>query len=112
VLDTEQKAMLRNLVYEFVDVWRVALSRDGPAQVTPFKVPLIHYAAPRRARHRKYAVDHRNWMLKHVKVLEEMGFVYRNKSARWSSPVMTVPKSKTSRGISNGAAHGWLSTHF
>ena len=40
VLDTEQKAKIRNLIYEFADVWRVALSRDGPAKVTPFKVHL------------------------------------------------------------------------
>jgi hypothetical protein len=40
LLDTEQKVKLRNLVYEFVDVWRVALSTDGPAQVTSFKVHL------------------------------------------------------------------------
>jgi hypothetical protein len=38
VLDTQQKAKLRNVVYEFVDVWRVALSIDGPAKATPFKV--------------------------------------------------------------------------
>jgi len=34
VLDTEQKANLRNRVYEFVDVWRVSLSRDGPGKLT------------------------------------------------------------------------------
>jgi len=38
LLDTEQYAKLRNLVFEFVDIWRVILSRDGPAKVTPFKV--------------------------------------------------------------------------
>jgi len=60
VLDTEPKAKLRNPVYEFVDVWRVALSSDGPVKVTPFKVHLKHDAVPRRERSRRYAVDHRN----------------------------------------------------
>ena len=69
VLGTEQKAKLRNLLFEFVDVWRVALSRNGPAQVTPFKVHLKHNAVPWRVQSRRYSVDHRNWMLRHVKAL-------------------------------------------
>jgi len=38
-------------------------------------------------RSRRYAVDHRNWILKHVKALQEIGFVYRKKP-------MVVPKPK------------------
>jgi len=49
-LYTEQKPKVRNVVYEFVNVWRVALSRDGSAQVAPFKVHLKHDAVPRRAK--------------------------------------------------------------
>jgi hypothetical protein len=94
VIDTEQKAKLRNQVCEFVDVWRVALSRDGPAKVTSFETDFKHDAVPRRSRSRRYAIDYRNWLLKHLKALEEMGFIYRNKSSRWSSPVMIVPKPK------------------
>jgi hypothetical protein len=78
VLGTEQKAKLRNLVFEFIDIWRVAASGDGPAKVTPFKVQLKHDAVRQGARCRRYTVDHRNWtnwMLKHVKALEETGFV-------------------------------------
>ena len=97
MLDTEQKAQVRNLVYEFVDVCRVDLSRDRPAKVTTFKSHLKHDTVPRWARSRKHGVDHRNWMLKHVKPLEEMGFVYRNTKSRWLSPVMIVPKPKHPR---------------
>jgi hypothetical protein len=32
VLDTEQKAELRNLVFEFLDIWRVALSLEMDQQ--------------------------------------------------------------------------------
>ena len=81
MLDSEQKAKLGNLVYNFVDVWRVAFSRDGPPQVTPFKVHLKNDAVPWRAKSRRYAVDHRNWMLKNVKALGKMGFVYRKKNS-------------------------------
>ena len=50
----------------------MALSRDGPAEVTPFKVHLKHDAVPWRAGFQRYAVDHRNCMLMNVKALEEM----------------------------------------
>ena len=59
-----------------------------------FKVHLKHDAVTQQARSPRYAVDNRNWMLKHVNVLEDMGFLYRKKSSRWSSPVMIVPKPK------------------
>jgi len=49
-------------------------------------------AVPRRARARKYAPKHRDWMIKHVKMLEKNGFIRKNPSSRWSSPVLIVPK--------------------
>jgi len=94
VLDTEQKAKLRNLVFGLVDIWRVAFSRDGPANLMPLKVHIKHDSVPQQVWSRRYAVDHRNWMLKNVKALGKMGFVYRKKNSWWSSPVMIVPKSK------------------
>ena len=33
-------------------------------------------------------------MRKHVKVLEEMGYMTRNSHSRWSSPVLVLPKPK------------------
>jgi hypothetical protein len=46
--DIQGKA-LRNLISEFRDIWRVRLSTDGPAKVTPLKVHLKPDAARRYA---------------------------------------------------------------
>jgi hypothetical protein len=60
--------------------------------VKPFKVHLISDAVPRRARVRKYGPKHRDWMIKHVRMLEKNGFIRKNPSSRWSSPVLIVSK--------------------
>jgi hypothetical protein len=60
--------------------------------VKPFKVHLKSDVVPRKARARKYAPKHRDWMIKHVKMLEKNGFIRKNPSTRWSSPVLIVPK--------------------
>ena len=48
VLDNEQKAKLRNLVFGLVDIWRVAFSRDGPANLMPLKVHIKHDSVPQQ----------------------------------------------------------------
>ena len=60
---------LRSLVEKYRDIWRVSLIDDGPAKLKPFKVHLKSDAIPRRARARKYAPKHRDWMIKQVKML-------------------------------------------
>jgi len=87
-----QLAKLRYLVERHRDISSVSLTDDGPANVKPFKVYLESDAVPRRARARKYAPKHRDWMIKHVKMLEKNGFIRKNPSSRWSSPVRIVPK--------------------
>jgi hypothetical protein len=83
---------LHSLVEKYRDIWRVRLTDDGPAKVKPFKVHLKSDAVPRRARARKYGPKHRDWMIKHVKILEKNGFIRKNPSRRWSSPVLIVSK--------------------
>ena len=58
----------------------------------PFKVHLKSEAVPRRARAHKYAPKRRDWMIKHVKMLGKNGFMRKNPSSRWFSPVLIVPK--------------------
>jgi hypothetical protein len=77
-----QLAKLRSLVEKYRDIWKVSLTDDGPAKLKPFKVHLKSDAVPK----------HRDWMIKHVKILEKNGFIRRNPSIRWSSPVLIVPK--------------------
>jgi len=83
---------LRDLVFKLRDIWRVRLSAEGPAKFTPLKVHLKPGAVPRRAKARRYAPKHLNFMSKHIKMLEEMGYIRRNPHSRWSSPVLIVEK--------------------
>jgi hypothetical protein len=85
-LDEGQLDKLRSLVEKHREIWRVSLTDDGPAKVKPFKVHLKSDTVPRRARARKYAPN-----LKHVRMLEKNGFIRKNSSSRWSSPVLIVP---------------------
>jgi len=87
-----QGKALRDLVFEFRDIWRVRLSADGPAKVTPLKVHLKRDATPRRAKARRYAPKHLDLIRKQIKLLEEMRYIRRNPHSRWSSPVLIVPK--------------------
>jgi len=91
-LAEEKLAKLRSLIEKYRDISRVSLTDDCPAKVKPFKVHLKSDAVPRRARARKYAPKHRDWMIKHVKMLEKNEFIRKNPSSRWSSPVLIVPK--------------------
>jgi hypothetical protein len=72
---------LRDLVFEFRDIWRVGLSADGPAKVTQLKVYLKPDAVPRRAKARRYVPNHLDFMRKQVNLLEEMGYIRRTRIA-------------------------------
>jgi hypothetical protein len=87
-LDEEQLSKLRSLVEKYRDIWRVGLIDVGPAKCKSFKVHLKSDAVPRQPRVRDYAPKHRDWML------EKKGFIRRNPSSRWSSPVVTVPRQE------------------
>jgi hypothetical protein len=91
-LDEGQLAKLRSLVEKYRDIWRISRTDDVPAKLKPFKAHLKSDAVPRRARARKYASKHRNWMMKHVKMLEKNGFIRKNPSCQRSSRVLIVPK--------------------
>ena len=54
-------------------MWKVGLTDSGPAKVRHCETHLKSDLVPRRARARKYAPKHRDWMIKHVKMLEQKG---------------------------------------
>ena len=85
-------AKLRSLLEKYRDIWRVSLTDDGPAKVKPFKLHLKSDAVSRRARARNYVSKHRNWMIKHLKMLEKNGFIRKNPNSQCSSTVLIVPK--------------------
>jgi len=73
---------LRDLVFEFRDIWKVRLSARVSAKVTPLKAHLKPDAVPRRAKARRYAPKHLDFMKKQIKLLEEMGYIRRNPHIR------------------------------
>jgi hypothetical protein len=73
-------------------MWKVGLTDSGPAKVRHCETHLKSDLVPRRARARKYAPKHRDYMIKDVKMQERKGFIRRNPSSRLSSPVLIVPK--------------------
>jgi hypothetical protein len=93
-LSEMQGKALRDLVFEFRDIWRVRFSPDAPAKVTPLKIHLIPHAVPRRAKARRYASKHLDFTREHIKLLEEMGFIRRNSQSPWSSAVLIVATPK------------------
>jgi len=93
-LNEMQGKALCDLVFDFRDIWRVRLSADGPAKVTPLRVYLKPDAVPLRAKARRYAPKDLDFMRKQIKLLEEMDYIRRKPHSRWSSPVLIVPKHK------------------
>ena len=71
-----QLSKLHSLVEKYRDISSVSLTDDGRENVKPYKV------------HLKSDVI----LIKHVKMLQKNGFIRKNPSRRWSSPVLIVPK--------------------
>jgi len=59
-----QVKALRDLVFSIQEHLENKLSADGPAKVTPLKVHLKPDAVPRRAKARRYAPKHLDFMRK------------------------------------------------
>ena len=85
---------MRDLVFEFKDIWKVRLSADGPEKVTPLKVHLKPDAVPHNAKARGYAPKHTDFMRKRIRLLEEIGYIPRNPRSPWGSAVSIAPKPK------------------
>ncbi|KAG3066531.1 hypothetical protein PI125_g23853 [Phytophthora idaei] len=83
---------LRALVFEFVDVWRVNVGADAPADVEPLKVQLRDDAKTYRSGTRKYPELQRTFLRDFVRELEKNGLVRRNNSSRWACPALPVKK--------------------
>ena len=83
---------LKQLLTKFADVFRLKLGRDPPVQMPPLIVNVRPDAIPVRCKARRYSVEQRQFMKKHVAELVQAGLVYRNPRSRWSSPPLIVKK--------------------
>jgi hypothetical protein len=83
---------LRDMLDEYVDVFRVAFAKDPPIDVEPMEIKLRPDTKPVMARSRRYPPLHRKYLQEHMEELEKNGFVYKNPDARWGSAPRIVPK--------------------
>jgi hypothetical protein len=83
---------LRELVTDFLDIWRISLSGDPPAKLPPLEVQLRPDASPVRVKLRRYPPAQRNFLKQFVDAHIDFGLVYRNLSATWCSAALLVPK--------------------
>jgi len=63
---------LRDLVFQFKDFWKVKLSADGPAKLTPLKSHSTPDAVPRASKDRRSAPQHVQYTRKPIKLLEDI----------------------------------------
>ena len=92
-LNTKQREELKQLVaVKHRDCWRVNLSNDGAAKVTPLKVFMKPDAVAKRTKARRYPKVQMDFIRNHVEELERAGCIRKNPLTRWSSPILVVPK--------------------
>jgi Reverse transcriptase (RNA-dependent DNA polymerase) len=84
--------ILRRLVIECKDVFRLKLGVDPPANVKPLFIKLRDGAEPVRMSARKHAPPQLKFMHDKIHELEELCLVYKNTKAKWASPPLILPK--------------------
>jgi hypothetical protein len=83
----------RQLVTERKDVFSLKFGADAPANVKPLVIKLRDGAEPVQMSARKYAPPQLKFMHDKIRELEELGLVYMNSVAEWTSPPLILPKS-------------------
>ena len=91
-LDSETAMLLRELVMEYLDVFRVRIGPDKPAKVEPMSVRLKANARPSTVRARPYPIHIRRFINVYTAQLERFGFIEECPQSQWASPVLVVPK--------------------
>jgi hypothetical protein len=80
-------------VTECKDVLRLKIGAEPPTNVKPFVIKLRDGAEPVRMSARKYASPQLKFMRVKIRDLEELGLVYKNTGAEWTSPPLILPKT-------------------
>jgi hypothetical protein len=91
-LTPEEYIPFEKLVYANRQALRIRLGRDHAAKVEPLKIKLKEGAIPKRMKNSGMNPNARQQMNEQVDQLEDIGLVYRNKSARWVAIARMVPK--------------------
>jgi hypothetical protein len=85
-------AIIRNIVYDHHEVWRLELGADPPADVPPLEVTLLDpQVVPKTFRARPVSELQRNYLDDHITTLLSAGVIERSMSS-FSSPIVLVRK--------------------
>ena len=93
-LPNEWLTKLQVLLDEYWDVFRAEIAADPPARVTPCETSLKPGAQPYRCRQRRIKYKEAQWLTTFTKELVANGFVVRNPTSKWASPVLVVSKGE------------------
>lgn len=85
----------RELMMKHIDIFRIKLGPDPPANVDPYRVSLKENHRPFRSTIRRYAPAQKVFIGATIRSLERIGAVKHNPTARWASPALAVPKPGT-----------------
>jgi hypothetical protein len=83
---------LRELVFEFVDIFRVRLGPDPPARVPPLRVTLKPDARPATCKPRQYSAAKQAFHQEYYQQLLDFGYVRATTQSSWTSPSHPVGK--------------------
>ena len=85
---------LCDLVWDYEDIFRVDLTTEPPADVTPMDVSIKpgKESESWTTYNRKYTRDELKWLKTHIDSLVKGGFLKRNPHARFASPALVIPK--------------------
>jgi hypothetical protein len=92
-LGTEWVDKLRNLLYKYINTFRVKMGADSPAKVTPFVTKLKPNAKPYKCKPRRYSQEQSQFLKDFTDELVTNGFIYENLNSEWASPVVVVKKA-------------------
>ncbi|OWZ11930.1 LOW QUALITY PROTEIN: hypothetical protein PHMEG_00014979 [Phytophthora megakarya] len=86
-LPSNESEQLRQLLFRYIDVFRLSFRNDPPVRVPP-----LRKERPVKAKARRYPPDHKRYLDEHIRELVEHGLVVENHRSRWASAARIVAK--------------------
>jgi len=91
-ISTDGHTRLSKMLEDYRDIFRIKLGPDEPAQVDPLRITPVEGAHPYRSQQRRYCPQHRDFINRTIRELEDVKAIYKNPKSRWASPALAVTK--------------------
>ncbi|GMF50263.1 unnamed protein product [Phytophthora fragariaefolia] len=93
-LPSYEGEQLRDLLFRYVDVFRLSFGNYPPVRVPPLQVRLKEGARAVKDKARRYPPDHKRYLKQHIQELVRHGLVVENHRSRWASAPRIVVKKQ------------------